>query len=164
MGTDTVVSENVTETCHEIRNLESGRDYRFRISAEVWQPLTDDEGVHARPLGNVKKVLATLHPENTVILTWDAVDGAAEYSIEEILGSDDILVLFTVATTEAVISHLQPGIKHTYRIKSGYQNVFEAIGATVSVCNLEDMSDLQVDSLSHNLVSVSWVPVTTAQS
>ena len=104
--------------------------------------------------------LTAVASQNTVNLTWDAVNGATGYDIEV-----DGVTLDNNTRTSYVHTGLAPGSQHIYRVRSNKGGVFSDWSAAVVSTTLTDSfgtpSNVRAEA-SETSVSLTWDPVPEA--
>ncbi|MDD3686947.1 MAG: fibronectin type III domain-containing protein, partial [Bacteroidales bacterium] len=124
-----ITTQQVSETFKEIIGLSDGTEYFWRVKAtdgavysdwsEVWSFSTEIDGLDApvlvSPLNNSTGV-----DFNIIVLNWNQVVGATEYSLE--FSTDDTfesnVVVETVSTTEKTLIDLEENTQYFWRVKA----------------------------------------------
>ena len=167
MRSDTATAVYVEGCSYEARGLKNGTSYGFRVRAlidDAWTSVFDD-AVWATPVdGNSPKVNASLNPDGTVSLKWDAISGADRYAIALRSGSGYSTYTYNCTQTEYTVKDLRPG---TYsflvqaHVPSGWSSFSDADVVSVYVPD-SNSPTVTVGYPGSDSAELSWNPVSGA--
>lgn len=128
-----------TGTSYDIRNLNADKEYFVRVTAYTGSfysdskaPIAVSETIKVATLGKVAKVenlVQTAATENSLSMSWKAVEGASSYTVYVSNGLYDYLTVLNTTQTSCTITNLPTGFAANFFVmaKKVTFNGFEAM-------------------------------------